>query len=82
MSDSSEKTTRPHVGTRCVSLVGPQSSGKTTLVESMLVATGALAKRGNIANGTMVSDVNPEARHRHMSTEITPVAMRSRIVSM
>jgi len=73
MSDSSEKTTRPHVGTRCVSLVGPQSSGKTTLVESMLVATGALAKRGNIANGTMVSDVNPEARHRHMSTEITPV---------
>jgi len=73
MSDNSEKSTRSHMGTRCVSLVGAQSSGKTTLVESMLVATGALAKRGNIANGTMVSDVNPEARHRQMSTEITPV---------
>ena len=73
MSDSSEKTTRAHTGTRCVSLMGPQASGKTTLVESMLVAAGALAKRGTIANGTMVSDVSPEARHRQMSTEITPV---------
>lgn len=73
MSDNSEKTKRTYVGTRCVSLVGPQASGKTTLVESMLVAAGALAKRGSIANGTMVSDVHPEARHRQMSTEITPV---------
>lgn len=73
MSDSIERTTRTPTGTRCVSLVGPQSSGKTTLVESMLVAAGAIPKRGSLENGTMVSDVNPEARHRQMSTEMTPV---------
>jgi elongation factor G len=73
MSDNNARTTGTPKGTRCVALVGPQSSGKTTLVESMLVAAGAIPKRGSIESGTMVSDVSPEARHRQMSTEITPV---------
>ncbi|MGE4062983.1 MAG: elongation factor G [Rhodospirillaceae bacterium] len=73
MSDNTTRTTGSPKGTRCVALVGPQSSGKTTLIESMLVAAGAIPKRGNIADGTTVSDVNPEARGRQMSTEITPV---------
>jgi len=60
-------------GTRCVALVGPQSSGKTTLVESMLLAAGAIAKRGKVGDGTTVSDTSPEARARQMSTELTPV---------
>jgi elongation factor G len=38
-----------------------------------LVAAGAIPKRGSIADGTMVSDVSPEARNRQMSTEMTPV---------
>ncbi|MCA0202411.1 MAG: elongation factor G, partial [Proteobacteria bacterium] len=40
---------------------------------SMLVAAGAIPKRGSIEAGTTVSDVSPESRARHMSTEITPI---------
>lgn len=73
MSDSRTRTTGTSKGTRCVALVGPQSSGKTTLAESILVAAGAIPKRGSIAHGTTASDVSPEARSRQMSTEITPL---------
>lgn len=73
MSDNNARTTGSPKGTRCVALVGPQSSGKTTLAESFLVAAGAIPKRGSIADGTMASDVSPEARNRQMSTEMTPV---------
>jgi elongation factor G len=73
MADNTARSTGTAKGTRCVALVGPQSSGKTTLIESMLVAAGAIPKRGSIEAGTMVSDVSPEARARHMSTEITPI---------
>ncbi|MEQ9447692.1 MAG: GTP-binding protein, partial [Rhodospirillaceae bacterium] len=68
-----EKTKSANGATRCVALVGPQSSGKTTLLESMLLAAGAVGKRGRVADGTTVSDANPEAKARQMSTEITPV---------
>ncbi len=60
-------------GTRCVALVGPQSSGKTTLVESMLLAANTITKRGRIVDRSTVSDTSPEARARQMSTELTPV---------
>lgn len=73
MADNTARSTGTPKGTRCVALVGPQSSGKTTLIESMLVAAGAIPKRGSIEAGTMVSDVSPESRARHMSTEITPI---------
>jgi len=43
MSDTTAKGTTK--GTRCVALVGPQSSGKTTLIESMLLAAGAIKTR-------------------------------------
>src|SRR3954468_16205294 len=59
--------------TRCVAVVGAQSSGKTTLVESMLLAAGAIQKRGRVIDKTTVSDNSPEARARQMSTELTPV---------
>ncbi len=39
----------------------------------MLLAAGAIPKRGRVADGNTVSDTNPEARTRQMSTEITPV---------
>ncbi len=59
-------------GTRCIALVGPQSSGKTTLLESMMLAAGAMSKKGRISNGTTVGDASPEARARQMSTQLTP----------
>ena len=74
MSDATLKTAKGNAkGTRCIALVGPQSSGKTTLVESILLATGAISKRGRVVDRTTVSDANPEARTRQMSTELTPV---------
>jgi len=69
MSDVNAKVPKE---TRCVALVGPQSSGKTTLLESMLLAAGAIQKKGRAATGTTVGDNNPEARARQMSTQLTP----------
>ena len=41
---------------RNVVLVGPSSGGKTTLLETLLVRSGALNRAGTVAEGTTVSD--------------------------
>ena len=56
---------------RCVALVGPYLSGKTTLLESMLHVTGAVHRKGTIKEGTTVGDGSAEARARQMSVEIS-----------
>ena len=73
MSDKSEGNPKGARSTRCVALVGPQGSGKTTLAESILVACGAIQNHGTVAQGTTVSDASPEARARRSSTELTPL---------
>ncbi len=60
---------------RCAALVGPYLSGKTTLLESFLVAAGAVSRRGSVRDGTSVGDSSDEARARSMSTELTPARM-------
>ena len=55
---------------RCAALVGPYLSGKTTLLESILVICGAVGRRGSIGEGNTVGDASPEARARQMSTEL------------
>ncbi|MCE2474020.1 MAG: elongation factor G [Alphaproteobacteria bacterium] len=60
---------------RCAALVGPYLSGKTTLLESMLLATEAISRRGSVKDGTTVGDSADEARARNMSTELTPARL-------
>ena len=58
-------------GPRCVALVGPFQSGKTTLLEAILARTGAIQRQGSIEAGNTVGDSSKEARHHRMSVELT-----------
>jgi elongation factor G len=58
-------------GPRCVALVGPFQSGKTTLLEAILARTGAIARQGSIEAGTTVGDASKEARDHRMSVELS-----------
>ncbi len=57
-------------GPRTVALVGPYGSGKTTLLESILSITGAVQRKGAVAQRNTVGDASPEARARQMSVEV------------
>jgi elongation factor G len=46
----------PSAAIRTVALVGHGASGKTSLLESLLAATGAIATRGAVEKGNTVSD--------------------------
>ena len=62
---------RPGSGAhRVVALCGPYLSGKTSLLESLLYATGAIGRRGSTRAGTSVGDATAESRKRGMGTEI------------
>jgi elongation factor G len=62
--------TRPS-GPRCIALVGPFQSGKTTLLEAILARTGVIGRQGTVDAGTTVGDGSKEARHHRMSVEIS-----------
>lgn len=61
---------RRAAGPRCAALIGPYSSGKTTLLENILHASGATQRRGTVKEGNLVGDASVESRHRQMSTEV------------
>jgi elongation factor G len=56
---------------RCAAIVGPYSSGKTSLLESLLHVMGALPKKGNAKDKTLLGDSSVEARARGLSVEVT-----------
>ena len=60
-------------GPRCIALVGPFQSGKTTLLEAILARTGAIPRAGSVDAGSSVGDASPEARHHKMSVALTAV---------
>src|SRR3954451_22836040 len=60
-----------HKGPRCIALVGPFQSGKTTLLEAILARTGAIQRQGTVEAGTTVGDAGKKARHHRMSVEAT-----------
>ncbi len=57
-------------GSRCIALVGPFQSGKTTLMEAILARTGAVQRQGTVDTGTTVGDASKEARDHKMSVEL------------
>ncbi len=57
-------------GPRCVALVGPYLSGKTSLLEAMLAATGSVSRKGSVREGNTVGDASVVARKRQMSIEL------------
>ena len=66
-ANGSTRTTGP----RCVSLVGPFQSGKTTLLEAILARAGVIQRQGTIEAGNTVGDASKEARHHRMSVELS-----------
>src|SRR5919201_2022154 len=58
-------------GPRCIALVGPFQSGKTTLLEAILARTGAIPRTGSVDAGNSVGDASPEARNHKMSVALT-----------
>lgn len=66
------KTGRPSVGPRCIAIVGPFQSGKTTLLEAILARSGAISRQGRVADGSSIGDATPEARSFGMTVEANP----------
>ena len=60
---------------RNIAVLGHQGSGKTTLVESLLGATGAVAAKGSVEKGNTVSDYLPYEAEKGCSfnTAVCPV---------
>ena len=61
---------QPARSARCIALVGPYLSGKTTLLESILARTGVINRQGATAAKNTVGDSSEEARHHGMSVEL------------
>ncbi len=55
---------------RCIALVGPYLSGKTTLLEAILARTGGITRQGTITDKSTVGDASPEAREHGMSVSL------------
>ncbi len=75
MTEANANGARPNgnrpKGPRCIALVGPFQSGKTTLLEAILARTGAIQRQGSVEGGSTVGDNSKEARHHKMSVELS-----------
>jgi elongation factor G len=63
--------TKTPSGPRVAALVGPYLSGKTALLESILVVCEAISRKGNAKEGYAVGDGSPESKSREMGTELS-----------
>jgi elongation factor G len=68
--NSKEKSTKIKAAPRAIALIGPHGGGKTTLLESIAVITGAIPRKGSVANGSSLGDSSPESRARVMSVDM------------
>ena len=60
---------------RNIAVLGHQSSGKTTLVESLLFTTGGIKTKGEVEKKTTVSDYLPveQSKQSSVSTSVVPM---------
>src|SRR5262245_10569282 len=63
---------------RTVALVGQGGSGKTTLTEALLLASGAIKEAGNVERGTTVSDFDPLEKTSQHSLRASVVHLDTR----
>ncbi|MGI8913438.1 MAG: elongation factor G [Chloroflexota bacterium] len=57
----------PPAQIRNVALISHGGAGKTSLTEAMLLAAGAISRRGSVEEGNTVSDHDPEEQRRQIS---------------
>ncbi|GAA4943375.1 elongation factor G [Actinomycetospora succinea] len=67
---------------RSVAIVGPMAAGKTTLVEELLAAAGAITRAGSVAAGTTVTDHDPDARRQQRSVAPAVASLTHRDVKI
>ena len=60
---------------RNIGIVGHQGAGKTTLVEALAFATGAVTRIGRVEEGNTISDFDPEEQQRGMSINTALVSL-------
>ena len=70
MGTAAPQTSPSPTPVRTIALVGPAGSGKTSLAEALLHASGTITRLGSVDSGNSVGDASPEARARHGSTEL------------
>ena len=63
-------TTRALSGPRVAALVGPYTSGKTSVMEALLQLSGCIQRKGTVKESNMVGDSNTEAKARQMSPDL------------
>ena len=63
-------TAQVHPTARTVAIIGRGGVGKTTLLESLVVSTGGLARPGSVLDGTALCGNDPEEKKHQMSLGI------------